>query len=408
MYNKNQLINNIMKKLISFLTALIIFIIPFSYVSADTEINFLKALLNTNELKSYKILQNISGNFKVEEYGDVLDGNFRLSFSGNVNNDNAYENKSSSRVTGYAQINHLEGENKSFDKLTINFNGEIISIFSNGIYLRLNDIKINGTGISQTDLNEINDFLLSINEFKNQWYKIPTDILTNNVNEKIPYNFEEVFAEDLINSETLAEYFQGNDIKTNIGEILKTLVSEYKKQGYMANEEYDNAIKAIDLIINTNFFNKRDIVSGRNTGFKFFTFNKASIINLIKNIANIFGKTIEDYELAELRSILSKFNLAGIYRINTEYDVIDNLLVKLTLRNLEELTKCSINYRYKISNFNNAPKIKAPADYIDIEETGIYIPYINDNYHYNDWEYEDGESDELECIECEIDNPFFE
>jgi hypothetical protein len=376
MYNKNPLTDH-MKKLISFLAALIIFAIPFSYINADDEVNFLEALSNTYELESYTILQGIYGDFKIKNYGNLIDGNFRLSFSGNVNSDEAYENNNRSRVNGYLRINYHEGEDGSFDQLTVNLSGEIVSIFGDGIYMRLNDLRINTMGMEPVHIEDINESLAEINQFKNQWYRIPIENLTGNANEEVGYEFGEGFLEELIDPETLVEYFQGNDIKTAIGEILKNIATEIKEQGDMTDEEYNWAMDVIDLIIETKFFNQRNIVSGRNIGFKFFSFSKSAVINLVQDLAEILGETFESYELAELRETLGKFNLAGIYRINSEYDLIDNLLIKLTLRNIDELEEFHLKYRYKISNFNDAPQISAPTDYMGIEETEIYIPYVN-------------------------------
>jgi len=366
-----------MKKLISFLVALIIFAIPFSYINADDEVNFLEALSNTYELSSYTILQGIYGDFKIKNYGNLIDGNFRLSFSGNVNSDEAYENNNRSRVNGYLRINYHEGEDGSFDQLTVNLSGEVVSIFGDGIYMRLNDLRINTMGMEPVHIEDINESLAEINQFKNQWYRIPIENLTGNANEEVGYEFGEGFLEELINPETLVEYFQGNNIKTAIGEISKDIATEIKEQGDMTDEEYNWAMDAIDLIIETKFFNQRNIVSGRNIGFKFFSFSKSAVTNLVQNIVEIFGETLESYELAKLRETLGKFNLAGIYRINSEYDLIDNLLIKLTLRNIDELEEFHLKYRYKISNFNDASQISAPTDYTDIEETGMYIPYVN-------------------------------
>ncbi len=324
-----------MKKLISFLAALIIFAIPLSYINADNEVNFLEALSNTYELESYKMLQGIYGDFKIDDYGDKIDGNFRLSLSGNVNSDTAYENNNGSRVNGYFEINHREGQYKSFDQLVVNLSGEVVSMFGDGIYVRLNDLRINTIGMDPVDIEDINEFLAEINQFKNQWYKIPIENLTDNANEEVGYEFGEGFAEELIDPEALVKYFQENNIKTAIGEILKNIATEIKEQGDMTDEEYNWTIDAIDLIIETKFFNQRDIVSGRNIGFKFFSFSKSAVINLIRDITEVFGETLESYELTELREALSKFNLAGIYRINSEYDLIDNLLIKLTLRNID-------------------------------------------------------------------------
>jgi len=391
-----------MKKLILLLTALIIFAFPFSAINANDEIGFLEAFSNTHKLTSYKMLQGFYGDFKVDDYGDKADGYFRLSFSGNVNSDEPFENDQYSRVNGYLQINYTEGEYRPFDQFIVNLSGEVISIFGDGIYVRLNDLQMNGKGMTADDIRGMDEFIQEINQLKGVWYRIPMESFTDNAGEEMTYEFGDDFATELIDPETIVGYLQNDDIKTAIGEYFKAFLLELKKQGEMTDEEYGQALEAIDLIAATDFFNRRDIVSGRNIGFKFFNFNKGAVINLVQNIAEVFGETLTDYDLQDLRDALSRFNLAGIYRINTEHNIIDNFLVKLTLRNMESLEEMHVNYRYKISNFNDAPEVSAPADYVEIEESGTYIPYINDDYYYDELEYSDTELEDLECIECDF------
>ena len=391
-----------MKKLISFLIALIIFAFPFSAINANEEIGFLNALSNTYELESYTMLQGFYGDFKVDDWGDKADGHFRLSFSGNVNSEEPFRNNQYFRINGYLQINYTEGEYRPFDQLIVNLSGEMTSVFSDAIYVRLNDLQMNGRGMTVDDIQGMNELAQEINQLKGIWYRIPIENLTDNAGEEMSYEFGDDFTTELIDSETIVGYLQNDDIKTAIGEYFKAFLLELKEQGEMTDEEYGQALEAIDLIVATDLFNQRDIVSGRNIGFKFFNFNKGAVIDLIQNIAGIFGETLTDYDLQDLRDILSKFNLAGIYRINTEHSIVDNFLVKLTLRDMENLKEMHVDYRYKISNFNNAPEVSAPTDYIEIEESETYIPYINENYYYDETEYSDTELEELECIECDF------
>lgn len=374
-----------MKKLLSIIFVITILITPLASVRASEEIGFLEGLSNTYELESYQTLQNIYGDMQIEDFGDIVDINFRLSFSGNVNSKKAFENNQYMRVNGFLQINIIETENsiseeeryypQPFDQMTANFNAEIVSIFNDGIYLRLSEVNVTAQGVGDEELDDMNAFLEEISPYKYNWYKIPMSALTANAQDGLTYEFGEDFNTELFEPETIIKYFQENDIKTAIGNYIKDIFLLIKDETGMTDEKYNQAVEMIDLAVDTKFFNLKDIVSGRNIGFKFFTFNKNSIINLIQGIGEIIGETLTYDDIKEIRTMMSKFNLAGIYRINNEYKVVDNFLIKLTLRNIESLIESNIKYRYKIRNFNDAPAVNAPTDYNEIEDLATLLSY---------------------------------
>ena len=254
-----------------------------------------------------------------------------------------------------------------FEQLTANFNGELVSIFDDGIYFRLSEINLGAKAMTESNLSEMNDFLEKISPFRNEWYRIPMSALTANTQDDLAYELGENFDTELFEPETVVRYFQENDIKTAISNYTKDILSQMQDVIGISDTEYAQAVEIIDLISNTQFFNLRDVISGRNAGFKFFTFNKGSIINMIQGIGKIIGETLSYDDIKEIRKMLSKFSLAGIYRINNEFKVIDNFLIKLTLRDIESLIESNIKYRYKISNFNKTSQVNAPSDYTEID-----------------------------------------
>ncbi|MBN2087216.1 hypothetical protein JW758_02610 [Candidatus Peregrinibacteria bacterium] len=357
-----------MKKIFATILIIIIFIAPLTVVQANDEVGFLDGSTNIYKLNSYKIIQTISGNMKVDDYGDIMDMNYKFFISGNANNKKYFESDSYSRINGTIMINLIESEKSlssiPFSQLTINLSGEVTSIFNDGLYLRLSELDVIAKDIGESELNGMNDFLKGISDFKGKWYKIPASDLSELNQASLESEYGSAIDTELFQPETVIEYFKENDIKTGFGEYIKDVMGLMNEYGGVDNEEYEIMTYFIDRLVETEFFNIRDVVSGRNTGFKFFTFNKSSIINIIKDIAEKMNIEIGYAELNELRSGLNKFSIAGLYRVNKENDILDNLFIKFTLRNIENLINFNMNYRYKIVSFD-APKVSAPKEYVD-------------------------------------------
>ena len=117
------------------------------------------------------------------------------------------------------------------------------------------------------------------------------------------------------------------------------------------------------MLFRSKLFTEREVVTGRNIGFKFFNINKAAIMNLMEDAAKIFDEEMSTEDKLMIRAGLGKVSLSGMYRVENIYDLIDNLRVRLRLRNIGPLVNLELNYRYKLSDMNKENSIKAPTEY---------------------------------------------
>lgn len=86
-------------------------------------------------------------------------------------------------------------------------------------------------------------------------------------------------------------------------------------------------------------------------------------MNLMGEAAKIFNEEMSIEDKLMIRAGLGKVSLSGIYRIENVYNLIDNLRVRLRLRNIGPLVNLELNYRYKLSDMNKENSVKAPTEY---------------------------------------------
>lgn len=337
-----------MKKLISYLIICALLILPVnSLLAADNSVSFFEALGNFSKLEDYKLVQSLYGSAELEEYEDHISAEYRISISSVVDGGNTQD--SFSRVSAYIKFTNYNEvtDYTPFKTMTVQANGEVITQDQTDLYFKLNNFNIGLEEPLPFAVTDIEDVKAMVDLYRGTWFHSSLDELANenlDVNQYIEY--EEQFKEDP------KEAIMG----------LSELVLQDADMGF-SEEEMEEIFEAIGLALETRLFTERDVVAGRNTGFKFFNLNKSSIINFFYKLADLIDEELTEEDVSELRAALSKVSISGIYRIEDVYDVIDNLLVRFRLKDVEPINNLELSYRYKLSDLNKENSIKAPTEY---------------------------------------------
>jgi hypothetical protein len=337
-------------------------LIPMTQTRAQEEENkttFLQALANVNELDSYQLQQGIGGKgyFRNDELGESFSLNFRLSTNGNVFNNSILDKDQQSRVHLYAKLETMERGDLGFDSVTLNANLEIMIEAGTKLYVKLNEINISAEGMDEADKAMLDQAEMMSNFYKGEWYSLDLETLAA--------EDEEVMETQQLQEDFLKELSQNGSVKSAVDLLIDNQLSSLEEEGMLSESEKNDIVSGVEQFWDTRFFNKRTIVSGRNEGFTFFFLNKWKLIDFIKEMA---GSNLTETEANEMDSIIRKMSLAGIYRINPEHDLLDNFLVKYSLRDLGVAKDFSLTYRQKISRFNDAIQFDFPQSATDFEE----------------------------------------
>lgn len=362
-----------MKKRLSFLLAFAILLLPGNPLLASSdEIPFFEALGNLNAVEDYKLVQSFYGNAEFEEYEDHISADYRISISSVV--DGGSREDTFSRLSAYLKLtNHNEvNDSTPFREMTVQANGEIITKGQQDFYFKLNNFNIGLTQPLPFAVTDIEDAMATVDLYRGTWYHSTASELT----------YDE-FAEEEIDIEEYMELEEKlkQEPKEAILELSELALND-SGEGF-SEEEIDDFMQAIGLVLDARIFTTRDVVAGRNEGFKFFNLNKGAIMDLMEEVAEVFGESLTYEDKIELRAALGKFSLSGIYRIEEAYDIIDSLLVRFRLSNVETLKNLELNYRYKLSDLNKENTVKAPLDYK--QWVSPFADYEDDYYYEDDW-----------------------
>ena len=125
----------------------------------------------------------------------------------------------------------------------------------------------------------------------------------------------------------------------------------------------DEALEGIKMALETKLFTERQMVTGQNSGFRFFSLNKTSIVSFLQQFASLIGEELTDEDITVIRSALSKVSLSGIYRVEDIYGLIDNLLIRFKISETGPVKNLELNYRYKVSDLNKDNTIAVPTEF---------------------------------------------
>lgn len=380
-----------MRKFISFMASVFLFGLLFTGVGVNAEsTNFFEAVESLSKLDSYKVNQSIYGDFKVDSYGEKILGEYRLNFISSVNNTDEWEANENSKVNLYLELTteDFDEEYKPFDKFVVEARGEITALFADSVYLKLDHINMYGEGIDDYAKSEIDLMLKEVKNYTGTWYRIDVSDITE-MNYGMTYDLGSEYSDQ----EEVANKLKELGYKGFLQEIVNEILDSLNESGELTDKEQGQISSAVEELLDTNFFSTRYLDKGYSEGFTSFRLDRSSILDLVLNLAEQFDEELSAYEKNALRMALNKISISGMYRLDESYGIYDNFLVKIALRNIEELKNLKINYRYKVTGINSAPEVKAPTLYTDLADTDLPFPYgggyYYDNYDYDDYEWEE-------------------
>lgn len=342
-----------MKKIFAYLILCALLIMPLGSISAaSNSTSFFEALSNLSAIEDYKLVQAFYGNVELEDFSDHITANYRISISSVVDGGNRTDNFS--RLSAYIKfINHNEvTDSTPFKEMTVQANGEVIIRDQQDIYFKLNNFNVGLTEPLPFAVLDIENVKAMADLYRGIWFHTSASELT--IDE---FDEEIVDVEEYI---MLEEQLKEDPKEAILG--LSELVLQDTDAGF-SEEEMSDFLEGIGLALETKLFTERDVVAGRNTGFKFFNLNKGAIINFMGEIAKILGEEMTAEDESIIRAGLSKVSLSGIYRVEDVHNLIDNLLIRFKLKDIDPVSNLELNYRYKLSDINKENSVKAPTKF---------------------------------------------
>jgi len=353
-----------MKKILSaFLTfAFILLPISINEAQGKSETTIFESSTNLSKLDSYNVKQAFYGDFKIKDGEEDVSGKYKINFSSLVNNKKDHKSDSYSRISASINLKHnADNESKMFDTASINVGGEAIFIFEKGLYLRLSKLNINVTGISDGFGKMIIEGAKEeAKEYKNKWFYLPMSIIEDELESELG----EGLGKNLMNSKEIEKRMQEEGMK----EFIVTLISQMAENEGATDKEVKQVKEVINRVFETKLFTEKNVKRGRNKGLKAFRINKGEIISLLKEISKIIDEEISSSDMKEISNFLRKLNLSGVYRINKNHGIMDAFLLRISIRNIEELERFRLNYRQNITGINKGAVIREPKEAVNIGE----------------------------------------
>ncbi len=342
-----------MKKFFAYLILCSLLIMPISpLLAAADSVSFFEAIGNLSTIEDYKLIQAFYGDAELEEFGDHLSAKYRISISSVADGGNRTD--SFNRLSAYIKFtNHNEATDSTpFKTMTVQANGEVITKNQQDIYFKLNNFNISLKEPIPFAVLDIENAMSMADLYRGTWFHTSANELATD-----ELDVEIIDVKQYIDLEEQLK----EDPKEAIMGLAELVLQDSNSSS--SEEQIDNFLDGIELILETKLFTERDIVAGRNTNFKFFNLNKASIINLMSKAAELIDENMTAGDKTMIRAALSKVSLSGIYRIDDIHEVIDNLLIRFRLKDIDALKNLELNYRYKLSDLNKENSVKAPTVY---------------------------------------------
>lgn len=366
-----------MKKLLSTLLVTVLTFSTFAFAASAMALNsdsvtLFESMENLQNMDSFSITQNFSGNFKIEDtYANSTDkakGQFNFRTTSDTYKENDLESNLHIKINGRIGV-QIEGDDKPFDNLTANVRAEIMIILDDGIYVRLNQALFRANGVPKDEMAEYLEskeiFEEAVGQIKGQWIYFPEELLglEEEFGSELPPELEELF-----DNEALLQQIEEEGLKATIKEIIKAAILA---DGGLSDEEADQANNIIDRFFETKFFTNKKMTRGRYKDFTRFTLSKRRILSFIQSAANEMDEPISNNDLKEIQNALSKFYLSGMYHINNHHRIFDQFKIKFILHDLEELKNFRIGYFYKVGDFNKVERIVAPDEFTSYENVDM-------------------------------------
>lgn len=350
-----------MKKLISFLLFASLLILPANPIFATAEsVSFFDALSNFSKVEDYKLVQSLYGNATVDNGIDSVGAEYRIAVSSAINGGNSAS--SFNRVNAYLKITNHNAVTDStpFKEMTVQASGELATLNKTDLYFKLTNFNVGLKDALPFALTDIENAETAVEPFKGVWYHTGAEEL---VAESLP---TEAGTEIDVNKYAdIEEQFKTEPKEAILG-LVETVLQD--SQATVTEQEISDIKEGIQLALETKFFTEKQIVTGQNADFRFFSLNKASIVNFLNQFSTLLGDELKTEDISLVRSALGKVSLSGLYRIEDVYGLIDNLLVRFKMNDTGPLKNLEVNYRYKASDLGKHNVISAPSEFQEMSD----------------------------------------
>jgi len=371
-----------MKKIISFIFVLILFFNIFgSVVLAQNGVGFYESMENLQKLKSYSMNQMISGFFdaSLNKKGESASGNFSLTIKSDTHNQEAYSPDTKMQITGTLHVDLTGADDsppvsrdKPFDSIDALARLSIISLPKEGVYVRLEGVDVNVTGIPASDVADYENFRAEMKKeiqlIKWQWIFIPINYFKGQLDETMPTEMK-----SLVDEEMIRQKFKEQGFQKGLKQLLGDWINIMEKDGSLSAKDASQAQAALDRFFGADFFTFNTVVRPGKEATTAFRLNKNAIIGFIRNTAKELEAEISDLDVLEIKKTLNLFQLSGSYHENIEYQIFDRFNLRIGVNNLDTLKKLQFNVLYKIGNINKDQKIRKPAKSIPIDQADLKL-----------------------------------
>ncbi|MBU1017792.1 hypothetical protein KKA33_02065 [Patescibacteria group bacterium] len=365
-----------MKRLLSFILmiligAISIITIPAKGFNSDP-LTFFESTENMQHLKSYRLNQNLVGDFEFDEnkQGELvkMTGEYRLKVNTDVFNQSPYEADMYSFIRGHMFVD-AKGADRPFDRVNVNIRAEIISLAGDGIYARLNTFNLVADNVPESEKEDYLSFQKELEKklesVRYIWFYFPMDIIGTANTEGLPAPLQST-----LDQENIRENLKEKGLK----ETYRTMLNDLAEEQATDESESITFQNLIDEFFNTDFFTKATVVSGPQEGFTNFTLSKQRVSNFIISAARAFGENVTEEDKGELWSMLSKFYLSAMIHEDEANGIFDFFRIKLILKDIDILNQLSIYYSYKVSKIDEIDAIAMPDEFTSYEV--LELPFL--------------------------------
>lgn len=371
---------------------------------AKNPVTLFESAENMQKMKSYKMNQTFLGGVTVtpddKAEFEKIDVQMRLGVSSQVVNLEPYKSNTKNLLSGDITLK-AEGENKPFESLVLSFRADLITIVNDGIYARLQTLSLDARGIGPEDEEDYREFReefdAEIKKIKNQWVYIPEDYFTGELEEGMPDEFR-----SMVDQEALLKDFKDKGVEQTYKTLLEDLIKTLYKNGEISADEQTVYNELLEEFFKTEFFSAKPILHGIHKGGTYFSLDKKNIMRFVEMMAEKLGEEISQRDKLELRTLLTKFSVSGLYKTDEKNRIFDVFRLKLAVRNIEELTGLKLEYGYKISKINEIERISEPDEFTHIDNFGLsFLPDSNEEGSGDD-EMWNGADTDLEDLDKEM------
>lgn len=345
-----------MKRILAPLLTVIMLVTPFGpALAASQSMSFFEALSNLSHLQNYKISQSFFGTAEIADNEDHLNVEYRITVNSDLSGSDS--NGGVHRISALVRFKNPGDVTESvpFKTMTVRGSAELITIGQEAVYAKLDNFGVKLKKPLQSAVEDIKNVESIVGQFQGIWFHSALKELATEGLQK-----ETQKSVDVDKYLALGDEFK-KDPEQGILELARTALSDSNAD--LTETETNNVLDGLKTALETKLFTTHTVSTGENTGSEFFSLNKTALVDLAGNLGKIFGQELSDDDVTMLRSALSKLNLSGVYHTDEANNLIDDLLVRLQIKNTETVKNLELNYRYKVTDVNIKNSISAPTDF---------------------------------------------